>query len=124
MIRNGPIPLLLHGIIEYVAGALFVLAPFIFGFDENAATALSIIVGVVILLIALATEYPAGVVRSLPLPAHIVLDYVLGVFLIASPFLFGFDDDTGPFAFFVIVGVAHLVITTITRFGLTRAAER
>jgi VIT1/CCC1 family predicted Fe2+/Mn2+ transporter len=123
VIRNGPVPLLLHGLIEYLVGALFVLAPFLFGFDDNAATALAIIVGVVILLFALATDYPAGVVRSMPLAAHIVLDYVLGIFLIAAPFLFGFDEETAPFAFFVVLGVAHLVITTVTRFDLGRRRD-
>ena len=36
--------------------------------------------------------------------------------LIASPFLFGFSDDTNETAFFIVLGVAHLLITIATRF--------
>lgn len=120
MIKDGPIPLFLHGVAEYAAAVLFILAPFLFGFDGNVPTAVSIAVGVVILLVALVTEYPAGVVRNLPLAAHIVLDFVLAIFLIAAPFIFSFTDEGGPFAFFVILGVVHLVLTTLTRFDLRR----
>lgn len=120
MIKNGPLPLFLHGVIEYAAGVLFVVAPFIFGFEGNVPTAVSIVAGLVILLVAITTEYPAGIVKTLPLAAHILLDYVLGVALVAAPFIFSFTDEGGPFAFFVIMGAAHLVITTITRFDTGR----
>ena len=34
-----------------------------------------------------------------------MLDYVLAIFLIASPFLFGFSDDGTAAAFFIVLGV-------------------
>jgi hypothetical protein len=36
--------------------------------------------------------------------------------LIASPFVFGFSDDGTATAFFIVLGVAHLLITIATRF--------
>jgi len=36
--------------------------------------------------------------------------------LIAAPFLFGFSDESSPTAFFIIIGVSHLLITIGTRF--------
>ncbi len=39
MMRDGPIPLFAHGMIEYVGGALFVALPFLLGYDSGAATA-------------------------------------------------------------------------------------
>jgi hypothetical protein len=36
--------------------------------------------------------------------------------LIAAPFLFGFSDESGPTALFIILGVAHLLVTIGTRF--------
>lgn len=116
MIRKGPLPLFLHGIIEYLAGALFIAAPFLFSFDDGAATALSIVVGAAIIVLAIITDYPVGIVRTMPLEVHVVLDYVLAVVLIAAPFIFGFRDDDAAVLFFVVLGVAHLVITTITGF--------
>lgn len=107
----------MHGLIEYLAGAVFIGAPFVLMFQSSAATGISIAVGVVILVVAAATAGPTGLISQIPIPAHVALDYILAIFLIASPFLFGFSDETAPLAFFIVLGVAHLLITIGTRFG-------
>ena len=114
--REGPIPFFLHGVIEYVAAALLIAAPFLLSFDSGAATAVSIIVGVVVLAVAAATEGPTSLVNQIPRPAHVVLDYVLAALLIALPFLAGFSGESAPTAFFLVLGVLHLLITIGTRF--------
>lgn len=119
MIREGPISQTVHGAIEYVAGALFLAAPFIFDFDDGSATAVAIIVGVVIIFVAAITNGPTSLVDSLPVSVHIVLDYALSAVLIAAPFLFGYSDETNPTVFFIVLGIAHLLITVATRFGRT-----
>ena len=116
MLAKGPIPRFLHGLIEYLAGVLFIAAPIALTFDSGAATAISIIVGVVVLAVAAATDGPTGLVDSLPLTAHVALDYVLAVFLVAVPFVAGFSGETAPTVFFIAMGVAHLLITIGTRF--------
>jgi hypothetical protein len=116
MMRDGPIPLFAHGVIEYAAGALFIAAPFLLSFDAGSATALSIVIGVVMLGLAAATDGPTSLVNQVPRAAHVALDYVLVVLLIALPFLAGFSDETGPTAFFIVIGVAHLLVTIGTRF--------
>jgi hypothetical protein len=115
-LRRGSIPLFLHSVIEYGAGVLLIAAPFLFSFDSDVATAISILVGGGVLVIAVTTDYPLALFRRLPLDSHIVLDYVVAALLIASPFVFGFTDDAAAFAFFVILGIAHLLITVMTRF--------
>src|SRR5215213_2691227 len=102
MLRQGPIPVFVHGVIEYVAAALLIAAPFRHGFDSGAATAASIIAGVAVLVITASSALPTGLIRSIPIPAHVVLDYAVAAFLIASPFLFGFSDESGPTAFFIV----------------------
>ena len=114
--REGPIPLVVHGIIEYAGGSLLIAAPFLLSFDSGTATALSIVVGVVVLGLAAATDGPTSLVNQVPRPAHVALDYVLVVLLIALPFLAGFSDETTPTALFIVVGVAHLLVTIGTRF--------
>jgi hypothetical protein len=116
MLRTGPIPLFLHGLLEYAAGALLVIAPFLFGFDSGAAKATSIITGVLVIVVAAITESPTGIAKSLPLAAHVLVDFVLAGFLIAAPFLFGFSDEGAPTAFFIVIGIAHLLDTIGTRF--------
>jgi len=114
--KQGPVPALVHGIIEYVAAILFIAAPFLFTFDEDAPKALSIGVGVVILIIAASTSWRTGLISSIPVQAHVILDYVLAIFLIASPFVLGFSDDGTAAAFFIVLGVVHLLLTIATRF--------
>jgi hypothetical protein len=116
MLKQGPIPVFIHGVIEYLAAALLIAAPFLFGFDSGAATAASIIMGVAVLVITASSALPTGLIRSIPIPAHVVLDYALAALLIASPFLFGFSDENGPTAFFIVLGIVHVLVTVATRF--------
>jgi hypothetical protein len=116
LIRLGSIPLVVHGLLEYVLGVLCIAAPFLFSFDSNGTKALSVAIGTLILALGIVTAGPVGIVRSLPLDSHIVIDYVLAIFLIASPFVFGFTDDGPALAFFLVVGIAHLLLTILTRF--------
>jgi hypothetical protein len=122
VLRTGPFSLFLHGVTEYAAGVLFIAAPFLFGFDSDAATALSIIVGVLVLAIAASTDAPTGLARVVPVEIHAVVDFGLAVFLIAAPFLFSFRDEGAPTAFFIVMGVVHLLLTIATRFKEPRAA--
>ena len=116
MLRTGPVPLFLHGLVEYAAGALLVVAPFLFDFDSGAAKATAIVVGVLVIVVAAITEAPTGISKSLPLAVHVLIDFALAGFLIAASFLFGFSDETAPTAFFIALGVAHLLLTIATRF--------
>jgi hypothetical protein len=116
MFKQGPVPAFVHGLVEYAAAILFIAAPFLFGFDDDTATAVSIIAGVLILIVAASTAMSTGLIKSIPVQAHVVLDYILAILLIASPFLFGFSDDGTATAFFIVLGVLHLLLTIATRF--------
>jgi len=116
MLRQGPISAFLHGAIEYAAGALFIAAPFLFGFDSDAARAVSIVVGVAVLVITASSDLPTGLSKTLPVTVHAVVDVLLGAFLIATPFLFNFSDESGATAFFIVLGIAHLLLTIGTRY--------
>ena len=95
MFKRGPIPPLAHGLLDYLLAALLIAAPFVIGFDADAATALSIAAGVAFLLLGAFTAWTTGIARSVPPVAHAMLDYALAVLLIALPFLAGFTDDGG-----------------------------
>jgi hypothetical protein len=116
MFKQGPISSFVHGAVEYLAAALLIAAPFLFSFDSDAATAVSIVVGVLVLIVTACTALPTGIIKSIPVQAHAVVDYVLAAVLIASPFLFGFTDDGTATAFFIVLGVIHLLLTIATRF--------
>jgi hypothetical protein len=116
MFKQGPIPAFVHGLIEYAAAALLIAAPFLFAFDSDTATAVAIVAGVVVLIVTASTAMSTGLIKSIPVPAHVVLDYILAILLIASPFLFGFDEDGTATAFFIVLGAVHLLLTIATRF--------
>lgn len=116
MLREGPIPRSVHGIIEYLAGVLFIAAPFLFSYENGFAIGISIALGVIILILAAATSGPVSLIDSVPVTVHVALDYALAVFMIAAPFIFGFSDETAPTAFFIVLGVVHLLLTIGTKF--------
>jgi hypothetical protein len=116
MFRQGPIPPFVHGLIEYAIGILLIASSFVFAFDSSAATAVSIVTGVVVLVIAASTAMTTGLIKSIPVQAHVIMDYGLAAVLIAAPFLFGFSGDGTATAFFIVLGVFHLLLTIGTRF--------
>ena len=116
MFRQGPVPAFVHGVFEYLAAALFIAAPFLLVFDSDTATGMSIAVGVLVLIAASSTDMPTGLIKSIPVQAHVILDYLLALALIAGPFVFGFSDDATATPFFIVFGVVHLLLTIATRF--------
>ena len=121
MIHDGPLPYAVHGIVEYIVGVLLIAAPFLLGFtDQGAATAVSIIGGVVMLGLAASTRGPTSLNNAVPVPVHVLGDLALGAVFIASPFLFGFSDEGSPTAFFIALGVVMLLGVIATRYPAAR----
>ena len=116
MFKQGPVPAFVHGLVEYLAGALLIAAPFLFSFENDTATAVSIVGGVLVLVVTASSALPTGLIKSIPVQAHAVIDFAVAAVLIAAPFLFGFSDDGTATAFFIVLGVVHLLLTIATRF--------
>lgn len=112
-----PIPTFVHGVFDYVAGLALLAAPELFGFSgtSSAAEAVPRVLGVIVLLQAVSTDYELGVFRLISMRTHIVNDYIAGAFLALSPWLFGFN--TGPRNMWMphlIVGIVVIVLTALT----------
>lgn len=116
MLNKGPVPAVVHGILEYAVALLLIAAPFLFGFDESAATGAAITVGLFLLAFTATSVLPTGLVRSIPTGVHATVDLVLALLLVALPFLLGFTDEAAPTALFISLGVLHLLVTIGTRF--------
>ena len=124
MFKRGPIPPFVHGVLDYGLAALLIAAPFLFAFDSDTAVAVAIVAGIAVLMLGAFTAWTTGIVKSIPPVAHAMLDYPLAALLIAAPFLFGFTDDGAATAFFILVGVAGLLLTIATRFTPEGTAPR
>jgi hypothetical protein len=87
------IPTNVHGMLDYLMGALLIVAPWLFGFYEGGIESwLPIILGAGVILYSLFTDYELGLVKSIGMPTHLTLDGLGGALLAVSPWLFGFSD--------------------------------
>jgi xanthine/uracil/vitamin C permease (AzgA family) len=109
------IPIRVHAILDYVVGALLMAAPWLFGFaDDPIAMAVAVSMGGGAILYSLFTRYPLAIYPVIPLNAHLTLDLLSGLFLIASPWLCMFADRIWwPH---VLVGVLEVGVTLLTGF--------
>lgn len=88
------VPTRVHGVFDYIGGIGLILAPFVFGFFSvgGIAVILPMVLGVGLLVYSLLTRYELGIpaVKFIPMPYHLIFDFVAAALLAASPFLFGF----------------------------------
>ena len=83
------IPRFFHGILDYMSGLLLLAAPNLFGFAGLGGATVWIprIIGVMILLQALMTDYELGIMKLIPMRMHLTADYVIGGVLLVAPFI-------------------------------------
>src|SRR5215213_11386324 len=114
---RGPLPLRAHQALEPFAALVLIAAPWIFGFSENdTATTLSIIAGVLLAVTGMSTRWRMSLVKLIPLRTHFMMDVGLGIALIVLPFIAAFSDHGGATRFFIIAGVLDLGTALMTRW--------
>ncbi|HEX6041193.1 SPW repeat protein [Longimicrobium sp.] len=107
------LPTRIHGMLDYLMGALLIASPWLLGFADNeAARWVPVVLGAGVLLYSLFTDYELGAVRKLQMPAHLLLDAVGGILLAASPWILGFDERV--WMPHVVLGAVEVVTAAIT----------
>lgn len=116
------LPTRVHGIVDYVWGALLLGLPFWLALPEgSAARPTAWIFGAGAIAYSLVTVYEVGLVPIVPMRLHLLLDVLAGAVLAASPWLFGFaGTSTVPF---VIFGLFSVVAGLVTRTDPTRTGR-
>lgn len=111
------IPTKLHAPLDYIVGAALIAAPWIFQFSEHkAATVVPIVLGIGLIAYSLFTNYELGVWKVAPMAVHNVIDVIAGAVLAASPWLFGFaDESANVWLPHVIVGAAAIFLGLTTK---------
>ena len=87
------IPTRLHGLLDYVVGALLIASPWLFDFaDGSAAQWVPVIIGVMVLLQTILTDFELGIIHKIAMVNHLRMDLLVGVFLAVAPWIFDFND--------------------------------
>jgi len=122
------IPTKFHAPLDYIVGVALIAAPWIFQFsDVTAAAVVSIVLGIGLIAYSLFTDYELGVWKVAPMAVHNLFDIVAGAFLAASPWIFGFaDDSANVWMPHVVVGLAAVVLglTTVQKGGYSYRKSR
>jgi hypothetical protein len=111
------IPTKFHAPLDYIVGAALIAAPWIFQFsDVTAATVVSIVLGIGLIAYSLFTNYELGVWKVAPMAVHNLIDIAAGALLAASPWLFGFaDESANVWLPFVVIGLAAIFLGLTTK---------
>jgi hypothetical protein len=111
------IPTRYHAPLDYIVGAVLIAAPWIFQFsDIDAATVVSIVLGIGLIAYSLFTNYELGVWKVAPMAVHNLIDIVAGALLAASPWVFGYaDGGDNAWVPFVVIGVAAIFLGLTTK---------
>ena len=121
------LPASVHQMLDFIVGAALILAPYIFGFSEEggAAVLLPQLIGAVAIVSGLITRgYGFALARIIPLKTHMTMDFLAGVLLAASPWLFGFaDEEPSDWVPHLVVGLALVVVSLVTRTDEDDRAE-
>jgi SPW repeat len=111
------IPTRFHAPLDYIVGVVLIAAPWVFQFSEHtAATVVSIVLGIGLIAYSLFTDYELGVWKVAPMAVHNLIDIVAGIVLAASPWIFGFADETANvWVPFVVIGLAAVFLGLTTK---------
>jgi len=106
-----------HGVVDYVAVALFALAPALLGLGGLAAT-LSYVLAAIHLLMTVGTAFPLGVVGVVPFRLHGMVELGVGAVLVLGG-LVAFGGTAR--WFFVAMGAVILAVWAATDYDAPTA---
>jgi len=114
------VPTAVHGVLDYIGGIGLIASPFIFRFFSmgGIAVILPMVLGAGLILYSLLTNYELGIpaLRLIPMPVHLVFDFVASAFLAVAPFLFGYaNEGLNVWLPQVIAGVAVIVLVLVSQ---------
>lgn len=103
-----------HGILDYAAAAVLVVAPFGLGFwnADRLAVFISLALALALLCYSLITDYSYSISGAVSFKVHLVFDTLLGLASITIPFIFGFVGLAR--IYYVLMGSGVLLVVTFT----------
>lgn len=103
-----------HGIVDYVAAITLIVAPLILklGNSNPSAIWISVVTGIAVIIVSLATKYRYGALKIIPFGGHLTLDLIVATAFMAVPLLYGLDglDE----AYYYINAVVVYLVVAVT----------
>ncbi len=105
-----------HGLVDWAYIPAVAAAPGAVGFDRDDTPArLARLLSAGVLLSTLFTRAEWGAIPIIPFRTHLALDTATSALATAAPWLFGFEKDVRARNTFVVIGLAGLIVSALTR---------
>lgn len=83
-----------HNVADYCLGALFLAAPYLFGFaGMYFAHDVFTVLGFAVLGYSLLTGYRLSLIKAVPLSMHMTFDVIVGFFAVLAPWIYGYREE-------------------------------
>ncbi len=114
------VPTWLHGYFDYIGGIGLIAAPFVFGFFSHGGmpVILPMVLGIGLIVYSLLTNYERGLpgLKFIPMPVHLILDFLAAALLAVSPFLFGFSNQApNVWLPHVVAGITVIILVLVSQ---------
>lgn len=114
-----PISTKTHGVLDYLTIATFIALPRVMGWSRDLTQGMTML-GLGKLAYTLCTRHELGLVKKLPMQAHLALDAAGGAALCAMPALLGDEDDCGAQAACCALGMFDIAAAPLTQTTMRR----
>ena len=100
-----------HGIVDYLAAVALIVSPFILqlGSSNPLARWISVVTGIVVIIVSLATKYRYGAFKLIPFGGHLTLDLLVATLFMLIPFLFNLEGLDAAY-YYANAVVVYLVV--------------
>jgi hypothetical protein len=112
-----------HGVLDYIVVVAFALAPAVVGFSGLAAS-ISHLLAIIHLCLTLATAFPLGLWKWVPLGVHGAIELIVSVVLVALPWIMGFSADGRARTFYVGAGIGIFLTWLLSDYASTPLSEK
>lgn len=114
----------MHAAMDYLGGILLIVVPLFWMNSPDvppAAIWTPVVIGALMLLQSLFTDYELSLANVIPVPAHLGMDALAGIVLAVSPWVFGFAETV--WIPHVIVGVLEIGAALTTKLHRSEPAH-
>jgi len=103
-----------HGYIDYIMGIFLLASPSLFSLNmESVESIIFYVAGATAIVYSLLTRYEVGLIKIIPMKVHLILDFLSGIVLAASPWIFGFSETV--YKPHLVLGIIEIGAALVTQ---------